>query len=289
MATTAVRLQLIEPSQRPFLPVVPWKKYRKDQSIPRSSLASFLVETSSLAFVPPPACFDQECQAAKDSVYILSLVVPLLAFGGFAVYLLSAKNEGTVSLDSQGYIEKSYEVSMDDEERLARDAKGEIAYRVVRYTPYLTERTSEDECVRLSVGPVGQTVPQSYLFELSSPSSKLVTLTLPKPLGIVFEEDKRTNKVHIVELVENSEADRLRKRAMLDSSLELSSPQVGDVLRAMTTTVVTYKEGALIAQGPEREIVVFGADGQKFRDVRAAMKRGLVADGPVTLVLERHG
>ena len=63
---------------------------------------------------------------------------------------------------------------------------------------------------------------------------------------------------------------------------------VGDVLRGLTTTVVTWGEGALIAQTPKREIVVFGADGQKFTDASVAMKRSMRSDGPVTLVLERE-
>lgn len=50
-----------------------------------------------------------------------------------------------------------------------------------------------------------------------------------------------------------------------------------------------YKTGALLfgAQIPERTIVVFGADLQKWPNVAAALQRGLVSDGPVTLVLER--
>lgn len=240
-----------------------------------------------LAFVPPPACFDQTCQIAKDKFYVLSLVVPFAVFGGFLLFLTTSRREGTVEIDSAGkYTEKSYEVDSEDEARLARDSTGEIAYRAIRYTPYLTEKDPSDVLVRLNVGPVNGTIPQNFLFEKSSPTSKLITVTLPKPLGVVFEEIN--DKVQIVDLIENSGADQLRKKANLDSSLRDSAPMVGDVLRGLTTTVVIYKEGALIAQGPEREIVVFGADGQKWRDVKAAMKRGLVADGPVTLVLERE-
>ena len=241
----------------------------------------------TLSFIPPPACFDQSCQAAKDTFYILSLAVPLIAFGAFLLFLVTSKREGTVEIDSAGkYAEKSFEVDSEDESRLARDPAGEIAYRAVRYTPYLTEKNPSDVLVRLNVGPVNSKVPQNYVFEKSSPSSKLITVTLPRPLGIIFEDIK--GSVQIVDLVENSGADQLSKRAKLDYSLRDSAPMIGDVLRGLTTTVVIYKEGALIAQGPEREIVVFGADGQKWRDVKAAMKRGLRADGDVTLVLERE-
>ena len=238
------------------------------------------------AFIPPPACFDQSCQAAKDSFYILSLAVPLAAFGAFLLFIATSKREGTVEIDSAGrYTTKSFEVDSDDESRLARDSAGEIMYRAIRYTPYLTEKNPSDVLVRLNVGPVNATIPQNFLFEKSRPTSKLITVTLPRPLGIIFED--RNGSVQIVDIVEGSGADQLWKRAKLDSSLKDSSPMVGDVLRGLTTTVVIYKEGALIAQGPEREIVVFGCDGQKWRDTKAAMKRGYASDGDVTLVLER--
>lgn len=246
--------------------------------------------SSFLAFVPPVStCFDQECQASKDTFFVLSIAIPLLVFGSFAAYLISRRRDGIVSLDSNEYTGTSkYEVDAEEESLVARDAKGEIAYRAVRYTPWLTEQGPDDECIRINVGPVGRTLPKSYLFDktLKEPS-QLVTVTLPKPLGIIFEEDPRLKRVFVAEFIPDSEAESQSKRAALDPSISNKVPAVGDVLRALTTTVVTYKEGALIAQGPEREIVVFGADGQTFSDVAAAMKRSYVSDGPVTLVLER--
>ncbi|KAI8105693.1 hypothetical protein M9434_000275 [Picochlorum sp. BPE23] len=246
--------------------------------------------SSFLAFVPPVStCFDQECQASKDTFFILSIAIPLLVFGSFTAYLIGRRRDGIVSLDSNEYTGTSkYEVDAEEQSLVARDAKGEIAYRAVRYTPWLTEQGPDDECIRINVGPVGRTLPKSYLFDkiLREPS-QLVTVTLPKPLGIIFEEDPRLKRVFVAEFVPDSEAESQSKKAALDPSISNKVPAVGDVLRALTTTVVTYKEGALIAQGPEREIVVFGADGQKFSDVAAAMKRSYVSDGPVTLVLER--
>lgn len=88
--------------------------------------------------------------------------------------------------------------------------------------------------------------------------------------------------------MENSQAAQLASKAKLDPTARASAPQVGDILRGLTTTVVTWGEGALIAQTPQREIVVFGCDNQKFSDVSVAMKRGLKSDGAVTLVLERE-
>jgi hypothetical protein len=64
----------------------------------------------------------------------------------------------------------------------------------------------------------------------------------------------------------------------------------GDILRACTSTNIVYEPKALAfgMQPPTRAIVLYGADGQGWPQVVAALKKGLVADGPVTLVLERR-
>ncbi len=134
-----------------------------------------------------------------------------------------------------------------------------------------------------------QTTPRSYLFSpLNRANGQLYSITLEKPLGLIIEEDKKKGRARIVEIVPNSQAAQLASKAKLDPSVSASAPAVGDVLRGLTTTVVTWGEGALIAQTPQREIVVFGCDNQKFRDVSVAMKRGLKSDGRVTVVLERE-
>jgi len=156
---------------------------------------------------------------------------------------------------------------------------------------------------------------------LNRANGQLYTITLEKPLGLIFEEDPndKRKRIRIAEIVENSQAAQLANKAKLDPTARASAPAggyldspavrshsstlslaqrarsfvrsfvpVGDVLRGLTTTVVTWGEGALIAQTPKREIVVFGADGQKFTDASVAMKRSMRSDGPVTLVLERE-
>lgn len=45
---------------------------------------------------------------------------------------------------------------------------------------------------------------------------------------------------------------------------------------------------AIPLQPPKRSIVLYGADGQAWPAVVGALKKGLLEDGPVTLVLERR-
>ena len=93
-----------------------------------------------------------------------------------------------------------------------------------------------------------------------------------------------------MELMEGGNAEQRCRRAALDPGLASTVPQVGDVLRGCTATNVVYPRGALLfgAQTPERAIVVYGAAGQRWPQVATALRRGLVADGDVTLVLERR-
>jgi len=129
---------------------------------------------------------------------------------------------------------------------------------------------------------------------LNRANGQLYAITLEKPLGLIIEEDtknkknKKKGRARVVEIVPNSQAAQLVSKAKLDPGARALAPAVGDVLRGLTTTVVTWGEGALIAQTPQREIVVFGCDNQKFSDVSVAMRRGLVSDGKVTLILERE-
>lgn len=243
------------------------------------------------AFLTPPACFDTACQQTKDLLYLGSLLVPFGVFAAVALLVVNRPSEAstkTIESNPKFGDVREYEVSEDDADDVARDSGGELCYRAVRYTPFLTEREEFDTVFRLEVGPVGRTTPRSYLFSpLNRASGQLYSITLEKPLGLIIEEDKKKGRARIVEIVPNSQAAQLASKAALDPSVRASAPEVGDVLRGLTTTVVTWGEGALIAQTPQREIVVFGCDNQKFSDVSVAMKRGLVSDGMVTLVLER--
>lgn len=80
------------------------------------------------------------------------------------------------------------------------------------------------------------------------------------------------------------------KRAKLNPALATQAVQEGDVLRACTATNIVYPAQALAfgLKPPTRCVVCYGADGQRWPQVIAALQKGLVADGPVTLVLERR-
>lgn len=230
------------------------------------------------AFVPPPACFDAQCQAAKDSLYLASIIVPLGLFVAFIVFKVIEQDRQRVSA------EDSFK------DVIARDSRGEIAYRAVGYTPLLTEKDDDDEVIRVPIGSVGSVAPVSFVFKkILHHQSRLIVIRLPRPLGIVFEEDKKSKRVFVAEIIEGSAAAQLQRRSALDPSLSMNNVQEGDLLRAFTTTTIVYKTGALMfgAQKPEREIILFGADGESWPKVSHALSRGLKSDGEVSLVLER--
>jgi uncharacterized protein (UPF0276 family) len=55
------------------------------------------------------------------------------------------------------------------------------------------------------------------------------------------------------------------KVARLNKALESTAPMVGDVLRAVTCTNFVYRTQALFgAVAPQRTIVLYGADNQKW-------------------------
>lgn len=67
---------------------------------------------------------------------------------------------------------------------------------------------------------------------------------------------------------------------------------MGDVMRAITATTMDWGASTEITgdlSGSERRVVLFGADGQRWSEVQAALRSGLVSDGDVELILERPG
>jgi len=91
------------------------------------------------------------------------------------------------------------------------------------------------------------------------------------------------------DLVPGSRAAQLADRARLDARVPAALP--GDVLRAVTCTTIEfegYGGNPLVPPRPRRVITLFGADGENWSRVSVALRRGLVEDGPVTLVLERR-
>jgi hypothetical protein len=172
------------------------------------------------------------------------------------------------------------------------DRRGEVVLRCVGYTPYPCEVGAAGERVQAAVGKVGATAPRTFAFErLLPPPSRLVVCTLPRPLGVAFEEDARRGRAVVAELAPGGSAAAAARRAALGpGAAAAAAPATGDVLRAVTSTTLVYRgANALLGTSrPERTVVLYGADRQRWPEVAAALKRGLAADGEATLVLERR-
>ncbi|KAL4428114.1 hypothetical protein ABPG75_002203 [Micractinium tetrahymenae] len=251
-----------------------------------------LLALADLATALQPACFDADCERQKDMLLVASLAFPLLVLAAAVAYLLrpppqSSLDEGSLFEDeSTGTIFEAPEGAAPE-----RDRKGELAFRPISYTPWPVEEGVEGERIRIDVGAVGERAPRTFVFSKALPQpSQLVVATLERPLGIVFEEDKRRKRAVVAGFAPAGHAEQLAKRAALNPALAATAPREGDVLRACTATNIVYQPAALAfgAQKPKRAIVVFGADGQGWPQTIAALQKGLVADGPVTLVLERR-
>jgi hypothetical protein len=145
------------------------------------------------------------------------------------------------------------------------------------------------DLLRVEVGPVGKTTRRSFALQRRLPSpSALLSCTLPRPLGVVFVPDA-AGGVRVASLVAGSAAGRAAGVARLSPD-GASTPLPGDLLRACTATVFSFPPGAQLLgelKGTTRTVVLFGADGQSYEKTFAALAQGRVADGPVTLLLER--
>jgi len=252
------------------------------QALPES------VASALMAFVSP-VCFDKACQQAADQTTVTAFVVPMLLALAAAFYVVrpppkTLVDEGRVfEDDATGAV---FEAPRGVEP--LRDKQGELVLRPVSYTPWPVGVGEEGEVVRVRVGPVRDTQPRSFLFRRLLPGpSALVTVTLPRPLGVVLEYDEAGRRAVVVDTIEGTAADRARKRAALSSDQAVAALP-GDILRAVTCTNFVYPTQALFgARPPERHIVLYGADNQTWAKVCGALKKGDVKDGEVTMVLER--
>jgi hypothetical protein len=155
------------------------------------------------------------------------------------------------------------------------------------------EEDAPGERLRIEIGEAGALKRETFLFDrtLAQPST-LLTVTLSRPMGIVFVPDSR-GRCRVGSLVEGSAAGRAASVGRLSPGGS-SAAMVGDVLRACTATqfqfpatVQTQLLGDL--KGTKRVVVLYGADGAAWSDAFAVLRQGLVSDGPVTLILERPG
>ena len=184
-----------------------------------------------------------------------------------------------------------------------RDRRGELVFRAVSFTPFPVEEDAAGDRVRVEVGEVSKKTPRTYVFErrLQQPS-RVIAVSLSRPAGVVFAESElwrvgglgeggkgKTVIVVVDELADSSPAAR-RAAAALNPSLLDSAVLPGDLLRGFTTTNFVFRgAGALLGiAAPSREVVVFGADNQKWKAVTAALQRGSASDGELTLIVERR-
>ncbi|MCO5566886.1 hypothetical protein L7F22_020569 [Adiantum nelumboides] len=129
---------------------------------------------------------------------------------------------------------------------------------------------------------------------LSSP----MMVTLPKPLGIVFELSKAANRrIFVAELIPNGNAERATRVNKLfegqkareknnGKAIYGGGVNVGDLLLA--TTMVNVKVDLFGLRAPQRVVMFFATEGRTWTETMGAIQSSYVADGPVTLVLERE-
>ncbi|KAL2620492.1 hypothetical protein R1flu_000697 [Riccia fluitans] len=187
----------------------------------------------------------------------------------------------------------------------------EVKIRASRLNVVAVEKEDEEEQeekddreevkLKIPVGPIRNCLDETFTFKrILGPSSVFVVVTLRKPLGIIFEAVRKRNKEKVVvaELVPGSNAQRAFKvnqmfqgagsnRKSRGGSVILNGDvRPGDILRATTTVGVEVDLFGIRA--PKRVMMLHVADGRRWDDTMAALKASFIADGPLTLVLERE-
>eukprot|EP00882_Tetradesmus_deserticola_P008531 GHRQ01008996.1.p1 GENE.GHRQ01008996.1~~GHRQ01008996.1.p1 ORF type:complete len:294 (+),score=64.92 GHRQ01008996.1:166-1047(+) len=220
------------------------------------------VLTHALPFdllVVPPMCCTQECQANADRTFLLALAIPLVAAAAAVAYLLRPPpqelkdSEQVFEDEATGFLFYTPEDGTVPE----RDRNGNLTFRAISYTPWPVPSDVEGERLRIDVGPIAAREARTFVFNHLLPQpSKLVTVTLPRPMGVVFQYDKLTKQAVVVDVVEGSAAEQRRKVASLNRSLDKESVLDGDLQRGVTCTNFVYPTRALFgAVPPQRHVV----------------------------------
>ena len=140
-------------------------------------------------------------------------------------------------------------------------------------------------------GASNSTTQRTYVFDATlAGASEVLSGTAARPLGIIFEDDA-DGRARVADFVKGSDAARANDVAAL-APFGRQCARRGDVLRAFTATQVVYRTTAALTgdlSGTKRVRTLFGADEVPWGEVSAALANGRVADGPITLVLERDG
>ena len=117
-----------------------------------------------------------------------------------------------------------------------------------------------------------------------------VEVTMERPLGITFEPDTEGRARVSISFAVPEPAEPTPARLQAPASVGASAPRRGDILRAFTTSTLSYgprERSCWGSSGTKRARGVVRADNQPWGKTISALKSGLVADGPVTLILER--
>mmetsp|Transcript_25228 Transcript_25228/g.47686 ORF Transcript_25228/g.47686 Transcript_25228/m.47686 type:complete len:289 (-) Transcript_25228:299-1165(-) len=232
-------------------------------------------------------CFTEACQAAQDRDFLLATALPLAVAAGIALKKFRSP-PNTRYLDPEQGSGLYISLDTNEEEFLEKDRNGKLVYTPISYTPLPCAADAPGERLRLEVGPVGARAKRTFVFEKTMRDSIILAVTLPRPMGVVFEE-QRPKQAVAVELIPNTHAERAFKLAQFNKSLESEAVLPGDLLRAVTATTLVYPPQSLVGvRIPRRTVVLFGADGQPWAKTAEALQRGVVGDGDVTLVLERR-
>jgi len=143
--------------------------------------------------------------------------------------------------------------------------------------------------IKCKVGTVGDEETRTFFIPRAlGDQSSILTVEVQRPAGILFEEDEGDGLVRVVAIQDDSNAAKLRRIGQLTQQME-KAPEVGDVLRAFSTTSTVYGTGALTGTSlPKRELQFILVDDMETWDMVAdRLRRGRKSDGPAVYILER--
>jgi len=175
---------------------------------------------------------------------------------------------------------------------LEKDKFNKLVYEPQGYLLQTVREGQSGERVTIEVGPTTEKKSQRrFLFKkVLATESTIIAYEAVRPLGIVFEVDT-FGFLRVVEFNPSSIAARKDAVQRLQPATSMSqSPAIGDVLRGFTAVSIKYGPRAALLgdlSGTKRMVVTYGVDNQETRSVLKALGSGTVADGPMTLVLER--
>ena len=202
----------------------------------------------------------------------------------------SASKSQDEALEQDGWVSYDPEPDPSSDGDWETDSRGKVVYYARGFYYDAVRESDIGERVTCEVGLVSKRVKRTFFLNktLANGESDIVEVTMERPLGIVFEPDTE-GRVRVADFVEGSRAGRAAAVASL-SPVGAQAARRGDVLRAFTSSTISFGPRAQLLgdlSGSKRAVVLFGADGQSWVKTISALKSGLVADGPVTLLLER--